>query len=57
MDEVIAILNLNENEQQALSIMVGMLILNPSATDDCQNNLLGSLRQLFDLLCEDLSTR
>lgn len=57
MDEVVAILNLNEIEQQALSIMVGVLILDPSATDDCQDNLLGSLGQLFDLLCEDLSAR
>lgn len=56
MEHSVEIELLSENELQALAITLDLLNLYPSATDDCQNNLLGSLWQLFDLLSHDLGS-
>ena len=48
---------LNKHEIEALGLLIGVLSLNPSASNDCQDNLLSCFGQLFDLLCDDLSGR
>lgn len=49
-------LDLQDTELNALAILVDLLRFYPSSANDCQDDLLSSLRQLFDLLCKDLGT-